>query len=129
MFRFHICFSFSEAEEKVNKMKEDYTKAKDREQSMVDEIDRLRKKIGFYESKSQHSSYLKKNKGKKSNFFKNFCQKSIKKIFKDSVNNSREMHIKIIKREMSLFARHFSVNLWSILKKINLINIYRIEIK
>lgn len=73
-------FLLSEAEEKVNKMKEDYTKAKDREQSMVDEIDRLRKKIGFYESKSQHSSYLKKNKGKKAIFF-NFLPKKYSEIF------------------------------------------------
>lgn len=82
MFRCLIyVFLLSEAEEKVNKMKEDYTKAKDREQSMVDEIDRLRKKIGFYESKSQHSSYLKKNKGKKSNFFLIFLPKKYSEIF------------------------------------------------
>lgn len=57
------CFYYTEAEEKVNKMKEDYTKAKEREQSLVDEIEKLRKKVNFYETKSQSSSYLKKNKG------------------------------------------------------------------
>lgn len=88
-------------------MKEDYTKAKDREQSMVDEIDRLRKKIGFYESKSQHSSYLKKNKGKKSKFFYYqctkviFCQKSTQKFFKGSIN--KIINVKIFKREMIYF--------------------------
>lgn len=45
-------------------MKEDYTKVKEREQTLVDEIEKLRKKVNFYETKAQHNSYLKKNKGK-----------------------------------------------------------------
>ena len=45
-------------------MKEDYTKVKDREVSLVDEIEKLRKKVNFYETKAQHNSYLKKTKVK-----------------------------------------------------------------
>lgn len=60
-----VCFInlFLEAEEKVNKTKEEYAKVKEKEESMIEEIDKLRKKLGFYENKIQNNSAFKKNKG------------------------------------------------------------------
>ena len=57
------------------KMKEDYTKTKENEALLVDEIEKLRKKIALFENKMQPSNsssslnYLKQNKGIKSIFF------------------------------------------------------------
>ena len=51
------------------KMKEDYTKTKENETLLVDEIEKLRKKIALFENKMQPSNsssslnYLKQNKG------------------------------------------------------------------
>lgn len=56
-------------------MKEDYTKTKENEALLVDEIEKLRKKIALFENKMQPSNsssslnYLKQNKGIKSIFF------------------------------------------------------------
>jgi hypothetical protein len=50
-------------------MKEDYTKTKENETLLVDEIEKLRKKIALFENKMQPSNsssslnYLKQNKG------------------------------------------------------------------
>lgn len=57
-------WNFTEAEEKVKTMEDEYKIVKQREHSLTEEVDRLKKRISFYESKIQHSSYLKKNKGK-----------------------------------------------------------------
>jgi hypothetical protein len=46
-FFFLLCFA--EAEEKVNKMKEDYVRAKEKEQLYVDEIEKLKKKVSSLE--------------------------------------------------------------------------------
>jgi hypothetical protein len=49
-----------EAEEKMNRMKEDYASTKDKEAQLADEIDRLRKKLSAQEVSK--SNYLKQNK-------------------------------------------------------------------
>ena len=67
--------NLTEAEEKMVKMKEDYTKTKENETLLVDEIEKLRKKIALFENKMQPSNsssslnYLKQNKGIKSKIF------------------------------------------------------------
>ena len=68
---FHIFFylkCFKEAEEKMLKMKEEYTKCKEREITLVEEIERLKKKLINQEIKS-NPSFSKQNKGEISSFF------------------------------------------------------------
>ena len=63
-----------EAEEKVNKMKEDYLRVKEKEQMYIDEIEKLKKKVSSLESASKlqyqssngqifSNGYYKQNKG------------------------------------------------------------------
>lgn len=54
----------TEAEEKMNKMKDDYTLTKEKECQMVEEIEKLKKKLGNQECTKLQStfSYSKKNK-------------------------------------------------------------------
>ena len=56
---------FLEAEEKMNKMKDDYVSTKEKESQMVEEIERLKKKLNAQEAlKSQSTfTYSKQNKG------------------------------------------------------------------
>jgi hypothetical protein len=53
----------NESEEKMSKMRDDYNKTKERETCLLDEIDKLKKKLFNYESKYQSTSQMKKNKG------------------------------------------------------------------
>jgi hypothetical protein len=82
-----------EAEEKVNKMKEDYMRAREKELAYADEIDKLKIKLNSLDisssvnnSNNKFNDYFKQNKGNFIYKIKEFLEICLKPLeFKDPI--------------------------------------------